>query len=446
MAHRVCILGAAESGVGAAVLAQKTGYSVFVSDIHTIQPEYKTMLQEHNIEFEEKQHSLGKILQSDLIIKSPGISENVPVIQEIRKHGISVISEVEFAYRHCDARIIAITGSNGKTTTTLLTHHILREAGIDVGLAGNVGYSFAYAVATQHHQWYVLEVSSFQLDDIDTFAPDIAILLNITPDHLDRYNFNFDAYVQSKFRIIKNCGKQQYFIYNADDPVISEVIHQREVLCRMLPFSFRKKIQADGGWVDEDKMYVQVNNNSFDMLIDELILKGRHNVYNSMAASLAAKVMNVRNESLRQSLRTFINAPHRLEYVATVRGVDYINDSKATNVNSTWYALESMRKPVVWIAGGLDKGNDYTDLMPLVEEKVKALICLGVNNEKLKQQFASIVRVILETQSMEEAVRMAYKLSIPGDVVLLSPACASFDLFENFEDRGNQFKKAVLNL
>lgn len=444
--ERICILGAGESGVGAAILAQKHGYDVFVSDIAEISTEYKKILIKKDIEFEEQKHSIEQILNSNLIIKSPGIPEASPIIQSIRKNKLPLISEIEFAYKYCNGKIIGITGSNGKTTTTLLTYHILKEAGIDVGLAGNVGKSFALAVAMQQHQWYVVEISSFQLDDIVSFRPNIAVLLNITADHLDRYNYDFSLYAKSKFRIVENCLPDDYFIYNADDPTITRRLQKQLVPCQQLTFSYTQKTNKWGAWVENEKMIVKIQNTSFDMFLEELILKGRHNVYNSMTASLIAKILDIRNESLRKSLKTFINAPHRLEYVATVRGVDYINDSKATNVNSTWYALECMRKPVIWIAGGLDKGNDYSTLVPLVQEKVKTLICLGIDNQKLKNYFATIIKVIHETRSMEEAVSLAYRLSEPNDVVLLSPACASFDLFENFEARGNQFKKAVLNL
>jgi len=443
--RNIVLLGSGESGVGAAILAQKQGYGVFVSDFGTIKEVYKLELNKRNIEFEEGQHSEEKILAADIIIKSPGIPDKAPIIKKIKEKQIEIISEIEFAYRFTKAKIIAITGSNGKTTTTSLVYHILKNAGLNVGLGGNIGDSFAKQVAEEDKEYFVLEISSFQLDNCTTFKPHIAILTNITEDHLDRYDYKFENYISSKFSIAKNQTEDDFFIYCLDDEVSKKYLNQFDIKAKLIPFSYYQKLE-EGGYIEDKNLIININKNKFTMPTNELALQGIHNTYNSLAAGIGAKLFNVRNEKIRDSFQDFKSLEHRLEFVATVKGVDFINDSKATNVNSTWYALESMIKPTVLILGGVDKGNDYTLIKDLVKEKVKAIICLGKDNEALHQAFANEVGYIVDTQSMEQAVNMAYNIAEKEEVVLLSPCCASFDLFENYEDRGRQFKRNVLNL
>lgn len=442
MNKRVVIIGAAESGTGAAVLALKKGYDVFVTDKGKIAGRYKELLQKHKITFEEGQHSEEKILDADEIIKSPGIPDQIYVIQRARLKNIPVISEIEFAGRYSKAKMIGITGTNGKTTTTMLTHHILQKAGLNVGMAGNVGKSFALQVAENDRDYYVLELSSFQLDGMFRFKCDIAILTNITPDHLDRYQNQIKNYVASKFRITQNQTGDDTFIYCADDELTNKYKTDFHVKAEQIPFSIKKKLQK-GAWLEDDTMNIQTNTNLYTMNIHELALQGKHNLYNSMAAGIAARVLDLRKDLVRDSLSDFRSIEHRLEPVSTVHGIEFVNDSKATNVNSTWYALESFHKPVILILGGVDKGNDYEMLHDLVKEKVKAIVCLGKENKKIIKAFKDVVETIVETSSAEEAVNASYRLGKSGDVVLLSPACASFDMFENYEDRGRQFKKAV---
>ena len=440
----IVVLGAGESGVGAAILAQKEGYSVFVSDKGTIKEEYRSALLEYGIEFEEGTHSLDRIQAADCLVKSPGIPSTVPFIKEFAETGKKVLSEIEFAGPYCRAKTICITGSNGKTTTTMLTHHILKKAGIKVGLAGNVGYSFAKQVAQEDFDWIVIELSSFQLEEMYDFKADISILLNITPDHLDRYDCDMQKYMDAKFRILQNQTEKDWFIYNFDDPIIKAEIEKRKPNTQMAPFSLKDE-QSVGGYLDQEQLIINIHK-QFTMSIHDLALKGKHNTQNSLASGIAARVLEIRNESIRESLTDFVNVEHRMEFIAKVHGIEFINDSKATNINSTWYALESMNKPTVWIVGGVDKGNDYSELAELVQDKVKAIICLGKENKKIIKAFKGIVETIVETESAMEAVAYAYRLAQKEETVLLSPACASFDLFENYEDRGNQFKKAVRSL
>lgn len=440
----IVVLGAGESGVGAAILAQAKGYSVFVSDKGTIKEEYRNALIEYDIEFEEGTHSIDRILAADCLIKSPGIPTTVGFIQEFLQSGKKVLSEIEFAAPYCKAKTICITGSNGKTTTTMLTHHILKKAGVKVGLAGNVGYSFAKQVAQENFDWYVLELSSFQLEEMFEFRADIAILLNITPDHLDRYDYNMQNYVDAKFRIIQNQRPEDWLIYNYDDPILRTEIEKRKPNTQLAPFSLKDE-QKIGGYLANEQLIINIHK-QFTMSIHDLALKGKHNAQNSLASGIAARVLEIRNESIRESLTDFINVEHRMEFVAKVHGIEFINDSKATNINSAWYALESMDKPTVWIVGGVDKGNDYSELTELVKDKVKAIICLGKDNEKIIHAFEGVVETIIEAGSALEAVAYGYRLAQKDETVLLSPACASFDLFENYEDRGNQFKKAVRSL
>lgn len=438
-------MGAGESGVGAAILAKKEGWTVFVSDFGKIGDDFKKELDQYQIEWEEGGHSTEKILQSDLIVKSPGIPEKAPIIKAVRLKEIKVISEIEFAGYYSTAKTICITGSNGKTTTTLLTHHILKKAGMNVGLAGNIGDSFAKQVAEENYDWYVLELSSFQLDDMYEFKADIAILLNITPDHLDRYDYQMQNYTNSKFRIVQNQTESDWFIYNMDDPIISKEIAQREIKSQMAPFSLKETIEQ-GGYANEEQLTININKQQLTMGIHELALKGKHNAQNSLASGIASRILEIRKEAVRESLSDFVNVEHRLEFVAKVHGIEFINDSKATNVNSTWFALESMEHPTVWIVGGVDKGNDYSELEALVLDKVKAIICLGKDNSKIIEAFQGKIETIVETQSMVEAVAWGYRLASKDENVLLSPACASFDLYENYEERGNEFKKAVRSL
>jgi UDP-N-acetylmuramoylalanine--D-glutamate ligase len=448
VAKRIVILGSGESGVGSAVLAREKGFDVFVSDKGPIKDKYRHQLIEENILFEEGTHSEEKILVADEVIKSPGIPDKAELVQKLRAKGIPVISEIEFAGRYTNAKKICITGSNGKTTTTLLTYHILKKAGYNVGLGGNVGRSFAMQVARENFDYYVLELSSFQLDGMYDFRADVAVLLNITPDHLDRYEYKFENYVASKFRITQNQDSAQTFVYCADDEAIRTYMQQHPVKAELVPFSIKQPVEGPGAFLTENQITLNYKptKEPLIMTIEQLALQGKHNVYNSMAASLASRIVDVRKEIIRESLQDFQNIEHRLEFVASINGIEFINDSKATNVNSTWYALESMEKPVVWICGGQDKGNDYNELTELVKARVKAIVCLGKDNRKIVSAFKSIVETIVETDSATDAVAASYKIAKKGDVVLLSPACASFDLFQNYEDRGMQFKTAVRRL
>ena len=440
---KLVILGGGESGTGAAILGKQKGWEVFLSDKSPLKEVYKKELDAKGIRWEEGQHTESEILSADCIIKSPGIPHKVPIVQQAKAKGIEIISEIEFASRYTDAKIIAITGSNGKTTTTTLVYHLLKEVGLSVGVGGNIGYSFARLVAQEPKEYYVLEISSFQLDDITSFHPHIALLLNITPDHLDRYNYEFQNYIDAKMRITEFQQAADYLIYDADDPVTVQEINKGQVKAQLLPFSLEKTFERGAWSLDEKNMYVNVNQNIFEMSTKDLTIKGKHNLKNAMGATMVAKLLNVRNENIRNSLMTFQGVPHRLEFVREVEGVRYINDSKATNVNSVYYALDSMEEGLVWIVGGQDKGNDYTPLIPYVSKKVKAIVCLGIDNQKIIQTFQSIVPTIIETHSMEDAVQVGRGLSQEGDTVLLSPACASFDLFQSYEDRGNQFKHYV---
>jgi UDP-N-acetylmuramoylalanine--D-glutamate ligase len=444
--QRVVILGAGESGVGAAMLAQKQGFDVFVSDFGAIATRYRETLQQLNIAFEEKQHTAQLIVNATEVIKSPGIPDSVPIIKDLKKKGIPVISEIEFAKRYTSAKTICITGSNGKTTTTMLTYHILKKAGLNVGLAGNIGQSFAAQVATENFDWYVLEISSFMLDDMFAFRADVAVLLNITPDHLDRYDYKMANYAASKMRISQNQQADDVFIYCTDDEETLKAIKTTKIHATKYPFSIRKKVE-EGAYLEGDNIHIKINPlDPLTMSISELALQGKHNIYNSMASGIVAKVLDIRNTIIRESMGDIKNIEHRLEHVACISGVDYINDSKATNVNSTWYALESVNTDVILIMGGVDKGNDYDMLKELVKQKVKAIVCLGKNNKRIHEAFEDDVEVIVNTFSASEAVQVAYHLATKGNTVLLSPACASFDLFRNYEDRGNQFKMAVKEL
>lgn len=439
----IAVLGAGESGVGAAVLAKKSGLEVFVSDQGKITEEHKKVLSHYAIEWEDGQHTQARLLDAIEVIKSPGIPDSSPVVKKIIESGIPVISEIEFAARYTSAKLICVTGSNGKTTTAMLIHHILKNEGLNVGLAGNMGKSFARQVAENDREFWVLELSSFQLDGMFDFKADIAVLLNITPDHLDRYENSFEKYAESKFRITQNMGTKEVFIYNADDKTITNWLEQTKPAMKCIPFSIHTQ-QYEGAWLDNNENQIVITiNEELKMSIYDLALQGKHNAYNSMAAGIAAKVLELRKEGIRDSLTDFQNAEHRLEFVARVNGIEYINDSKATNVNSTWYALESMEHPVVWIAGGVDKGNDYSVLSELVTDKVKAIVCLGKNNKKIIKAFKGVVAEIVETESAEDAVGLATRLANAGETVLLSPACASFDLFENYEKRGQAYKNAV---
>jgi UDP-N-acetylmuramoylalanine--D-glutamate ligase len=443
--NKIGVLGAGESGVGAALLAKTKGYEVFVSDFGSIADKYKEEMNQHQIPWEENGHTIEKLNTAGLIIKSPGIPDKAPIVVQLSELGISIVSEIEFACSYTQAFVIGITGSNGKTTTTLLTYEILKRTGLNVGLAGNIGKSFARQVATENFDYYVLELSSFQLDGMFSFKADIAVLMNITPDHLDRYEYKFENYVASKFRIIQNMTKNQKLIFCHDDEVIVERLKQINPDIELLPFSLNEKL-LQGAFVEDDQLVVKLNNSEFTMDIKDLALQGKHNTYNSMVAAVAANVLQIKKETIRDCLTNFQGVEHRLEPVIQVHKIEFINDSKATNVNSTWYALESMKKPTVWIVGGIDKGNDYEKLLPMVKEKVKAIVCLGVDNTNIHKAFDGQVKTIIDTQSMDEAVRSAYFLAANGDVVLLSPACASFDLFQNYEDRGRKFKQAVRNL
>lgn len=442
--QKLVILGGGESGVGTALLGKAKGFEVFVSDKGKIKEIYKKVLIHNEIEFEEGQHSETRILKADIVMKSPGIPDKVPLVKQLKLKGISVVSEIEFAATFTNATLVGITGSNGKTTTASLTHHLLKQE-INVGLAGNIGDSFAKQILEHDYPNYVLEISSFQLDDIVDFKPHIAVLTNITPDHLDRYDYQFERYIASKFRIAENQTKDDYFIYDADDEVISNWLKTHPVQSTVLPFSLIRPIE-NGAYLDKENIKITIDNNQIIMPTNNLALEGKHNVKNAMAASTVAHLLKIRKQTIRESLENFQGVEHRLEHVLKINKVQYINDSKATNVNATYYALESMDAPTVWIVGGIDKGNDYKELFQFVNEKVKAIICLGVDNKKLMENFGGMVDIIVETQFMSEAVKIAYKIADSGENVLLSPACASFDLFENYEDRGRQFKEAVRNL
>jgi UDP-N-acetylmuramoylalanine--D-glutamate ligase len=446
MRKRIVILGGGESGVGAALLAKKEGYDVFVSDESSLKDSYRSELQQAGISFEEEGHNEEKILNADEVMKSPGIPEKNEMVKKIRKKGIPIISEIELAYRFKgSSRIIGITGSNGKTTTTALTYHICKTAGLDCALVGNIGHSFARQVAEDPKPLYVAEISSFQLDDIKTFRPDIAILTNITEDHLDRYDYNFENYIRSKFRITMNQQENDFFIYCADDEITMKYLNEFSTQSNQLPISMKTEVN-NGAFIKDGDMYIRTGEDFTSMSVFDFALKGKHNQYNTMAACVAVTTLDIRKEKIREAVKSFHSLEHRMEPVATVRGVEFINDSKATNVNSTWYALESMIKPTVLIMGGIDKGNDYSLIKDLVKEKVKAIICLGKDNRKIHEAFGNIISPIVNTGSALEAVHAAFLFATKGDVVLLSPACASFDLFKNYEDRGEQFKKAVKEL
>jgi UDP-N-acetylmuramoylalanine--D-glutamate ligase len=443
---RLVILGGGESGVGTAILGQQKGYDVFVSDFGKIKENYKEVLSINGIAWEDEKHTEELILNADLVMKSPGIPEKAPIVKKLIEKEIPVISEIELAVQFTDATTIGITGSNGKTTTTLLTYHLLKEAGLNVGLAGNIGKSFAWQVAENKHDIYVLELSSFQLDGIINYKPHIAIIMNISPDHLDRYNYDYNLYIGSKFRITKNQTEADYLIYDNEDEAIQNWLKNNKIKANKVPFSLITKPENQGAFLEDNNINSTINKELFTMPINELALEGKHNIKNAMAATAVAQLLNIRKQTIRESLTNFQGVEHRLEKVLKIQGVQYINDSKATNVNSVFYALDSMTTPTVWIVGGVDKGNDYDELMPLVREKVKAIVCLGVDNTKIINAFNNVVDVMVETTSISEAVQLAQRLAEKGDSVLLSPACASFDLFENYEDRGQQFKQAIFNL
>ncbi len=442
---RLVILGGGESGIGTAILGKQKGFEVFLSDKGKIQDKYKDVLKHIGIDWEEEKHTEAKILNADVVMKSPGIPDTVALVVRLRSLGIPVVSEIEFAAKYTKATIVGITGSNGKTTTTMLVYHLLKQGGLKVGIAGNIGDSFAKMVAENDFDFYVLEISSFQLDGIRAFKPHIAIITNITPDHLDRYDYVFENYIASKFLISKNQTQNDYLIYDDDNEVLVEWLQKHPVQAKLLPFSLEKEV-AQGAYIKNDQIEIRTDNTILKIMTDNLALEGKHNLKNTMAAATVAKLIGIRKETIRNSVTNFQGAAHRLEKVLKIAHVQYINDSKATNVNATYYALESMAAPVVWIVGGVDKGNDYRELMPLVREKVKAIICLGLDNSKIKETFGNVVDLMVETFAMEEAVKVAYKIAERGDIVLLSPACASFDLFKNYEDRGNQFKEAIKNL
>lgn len=446
MKKRFVILGGGESGVGAALLAKQQGYEVFLSDGSSLKDRYRNELLQASIGFEEGKHTEEKILDADEVMKSPGIPEKAAIVKKIREKGIEVISEIELAYRFKgNSRMVAITGSNGKTTTTALIYHICKTAGLDCALVGNIGESIAKQVAENPKPLYIVEVSSFQLDDIKTFRPDIAVLTNITEDHLDRYDYQFKNYIKSKFRITMNQQKDDHFIYCADDEITMKYLDEFNIQSNQLPISMKREL-PNGAFIKDGDMYVRTGQEFTSMSVFDFALKGKHNQYNTMAACVAAATLDIRKEKIRDAVQTFQNLEHRMEHVATVRGVEFINDSKATNVNSAWYALESMTKPTVLILGGVDKGNDYSLIEDLVKEKVKAIICLGTDNKKIHEAFDNSVSAVVDTHTAAEAVRAAFHFAAKGDVVLLSPACASFDLFKNYEDRGQQFKKAVKEL
>ncbi|MEL1253164.1 UDP-N-acetylmuramoyl-L-alanine--D-glutamate ligase [Flavobacterium sp. DGU38] len=442
---RLVVLGGGESGVGTAILGKKKGYDVFVSDFGKIKESYKEVLIINKIAWEEEQHTEDLILNADVVMKSPGIPEKSPIVKKLFAAGIKVISEIEFAKPFTEAMTIGITGSNGKTTTTMLTYHLLKSAGLNVGLGGNIGKSFAWQVAENKYDAYVLELSSFQLDGIIDYRPDIAIITNISPDHLDRYEYKYENYINSKFRITMNQTESDYLIYDADDEASTEWLKNNKTKAQLIPFSLTKKLD-EGASINNNKMEIKINQEEFTMETEHIALEGKHNMKNAMAASSVAKLMQIRNATIRESLSNFQGVEHRLEKVLKIQNVQYINDSKATNVNAAFFALDSMNVPTVWIVGGVDKGNDYNELMPLVREKVKAIICLGIDNHKIIEAFGNVVDIMVEVNNMNDAVKTAQRLTEKGDAVLLSPACASFDLFENYEDRGKQFKQAVHNL
>lgn len=445
MKRKLVILGGGESGVGAALLAKKEGYDVVLMDEGSLKDGYRNEMKSAGILFVEERIDEATLLQADEVVKSPGIPEKNTWIQKLRQNGIPVISEIELAYRHKgDSKIIAITGSNGKSTTTALTYHICKEGGLDCALVGNIGYSFAKQVAEDPKPLYVAEISSFQLDDIVTFRPDVAVLLNITEDHLDRYDYKFENYIRSKFRITMAQTKDDYFIYNQDDDIITRYMERNPIHSIQLPMSMKQKV-SQGGYIQQDNLHIKAGSEEQSMSVYDFALKGKHNQYNTMAASIAGATMDIRKNKIREAVQTFENLEHRMEPVATVRGVEFVNDSKATNVNSTWYALESMTKPTILILGGVDKGNDYSLIRDLIEEKVKAIVCMGTDNSKIHEAFDGVVKLV-DTANAEAAVQASFRLAAPGDVVLLSPACASFDLFKNYEDRGKQFKDAVKSL
>lgn len=442
---RLVVLGGGESGVGTAILAQKQGYDVFVSDYGKITDKYKEVLNSYAISWEDEQHTEALILNADVVMKSPGIPDKAPIVKKLLEKKVQVISEIEFAYPFTNATTIGITGSNGKTTTTLLTYHLLKQAGLNVGLAGNIGKSFAWQVAEENFDYYVLELSSFQLDGIVNYKPHIAVLTNISPDHLDRYNYNYDNYIDSKFRITMNQTEEDYFIFDADDQTSQNWLSKNKIKANQLSFSIIKTIK-NGAFLNNNTMEFNINNEEFVLDTAEIALEGKHNYKNAMAAVSVADLLKVRKQTIRESMSNFQGAEHRLEKVLKIQGVQYINDSKATNVNAAFFALDSMTTPTIWIVGGVDKGNDYTELMELVHEKVKAIICLGIDNKKIIDTFGNVVDIMVEVDNMKDAVNTAKHLAEKGDTVLLAPACASFDLFQNYEDRGTQFKQAVKNL
>lgn len=442
---RLVILGAGESGRGAAILAKNKGYDVFISDAGSVPLASKSLFEDLGVTYEENHHSLEKILTADIVVKSPGIPEETAVIQAVRSAGIDIKSEIEFAFGYCSAKIIGITGSNGKTTTSMLVHHLLHKAGMNVGLAGNIGNSFAQQVAEKNYEYYVLEISSFQLDDIQTFSPEIGIITNITPDHLDRYQNDFSRYISAKLSLTAHQSAHQFLLFNADDPVLVNAINKSSTIAQQIPYGFSDKAQ-EGTQYKHDTITIKEKQRTTMINTTQFPLQGRHNLLNAMAAITVARLLDVSKESIRESLSSFTAVSHRLEHVLKIQNRTYINDSKATNVNATFFALESMEGPTVWIVGGQDKGNDYSSLLPLVRKKVKAIICLGVDNDKIIESFSPVVDLMVETQSMKEAVQMAHNLANKKEYVLLSPACASFDLYKNYEDRGNQFKAAVREL
>ena len=446
MKDNLIVLGGGESGVGAAYLASQNGISVFLSDKNLIESKYKKILIENNIEFEEGIHSLKKVLKASEIVKSPGIPNDSNLIDNIIKNNIPIISEIEFASRYTNAKIIGVTGSNGKTTTTSLIYHILKSSGLNVGIGGNIGNSFAFLVAKKDFDFIVLELSSFQLEGISKFKPLIAVIINLSPDHLERYKFSFKKYINTKFNIVSNQLSSDYLIYNAEDIEIEDELKVRKINSSKIPFSFSKKNLSNQTYIENNYIKSEINKNKFMISLESLSLKGKHNAQNSMAAATVAQLLNITNQDLKESLSNFQSISHRMEHVLTIQKVKYINDSKATNVNAVYYALDSMKNSTVWIVGGVDKGNDYSELLPLVREKVKAIICIGLDNKKIIDTFSSISDLIIETTSMNEAVNSAYRIAKPNDAVLLSPACSSFDLFENYEDRGNQFKESIRKL
>jgi UDP-N-acetylmuramoylalanine--D-glutamate ligase len=443
---KIVVLGGGESGAGAAILAVKQGFDVFLSDNKSISENYKKVLTHHGIRYEEGKHNFLELASADEIIKSPGIPDHISIIKKLAERNIPIISEIEFASRYTQAKLICITGSNGKTTTSLLCYHLLKNAGLHVGLAGNIGKSFAWQVAENNFDVYVLEISSFQLDGMYEFKADIAILTNITPDHLDRYENKFEYYAKSKFRIAQNMTSSDYLIYNADDPIIQKGLSTLKNSIRLIPFSLQENELKEGAYVKNEKLNINITKDKFTMTLKELALQGKHNIYNSMAAGVVGKLQNIRNKSIKESLSEFQNANHRMQSVATIGGIEFINDSKATNVNSTYFALDSIKRPIIWIAGGKDKGNDYSSLDDLVQNRVKAIVCLGLDNKKIVDHFQHLVPNIIQTYSAAEAVEEAQRIAQAGEVVLLSPACASFDLFENYEERGERFIEAVNEL